>query len=50
MSNAAKNFGILIISLSVLRNYFNDATRFFFKFVVKFVNISKSFFSCKFIL
>jgi len=30
MSNAAKNFGILTISLSVLHNYFDSSTKLLF--------------------
>jgi len=29
MSNATKNFNILIISLNVLRNYFDSSTKLF---------------------
>jgi len=47
ISNAAKNFDILAISLSVLHNYFNGTIKFFSDvYLVKFLNTSvKLFFS-----
>jgi len=48
MSNAAKSFDILGISLSVLHNHFNNPTKLFSNlYLAKFLDTSaKSFFPC----
>jgi len=48
MSNAAKNFIILAISLKILHDYFDDPTKLFLDmYVTKFLAASaKSFFPC----
>jgi len=49
MSNAAKSFDVLVISLSVLRNYFDNPTKLFSDlYLAKFFNTSaKSCFPCR---
>jgi len=49
MSNVAKNFDILVASLIVLHNYFDNSTKSFSDlYLAKFLDTSaKSFFSCK---
>jgi len=46
MSNAAKNFDILAISLNILHNYFDSSLKLFSSyFLVKFLDtLAKSFF------
>jgi len=44
--NAAKNFNILAIGLSVLHNYFDDSNKIIFRFVATFLDISTKFFPC----
>jgi len=40
MSNTAKSFDVLTISLSVLHNYFNDPTKLFLNlYLIKFLEI-----------
>jgi len=44
MSNAAKNFDIRATSLSVLHNYFDSSTKFFYLYPVKILDLSVKFF------
>jgi len=47
MSNIAKNFDILAISLNTLHNYFNSSNYFFYLYPAKILDFSaKLFFPC----
>jgi len=51
MSNAAKNFDILAISLSILHNYFDSSIKLFQDlYLAKFLDISaKPFIQCRYL-
>jgi len=47
MSNVAKSFGILAISLSVIYNYFDGLTKLFLDlYLAKFLDTLAKFFPC----
>jgi len=47
ISNAAKNFDILAISLNILHNYFDSSIKLFSNlYLPKFIEISVKFFPC----
>jgi len=46
MSNVAKNFGILAISLNVLRNYFDNLNYFYDLYLAKILDLSAKPCSC----